>query len=271
MNKTLCKLQQACDRMWILAAMAATQAAALGSNGRGFAAIAEEARSLTEKMNVVLDRTSFDGEELNSEMITDLAFQLNLLALNAAIESYQLDVIGKQVAVCAEEIRVLARCITQLVDSKSEENARNDTNPWPKNPLSSVNQSYCFLSFTIDGISVYENLNNIQQVVSGRHYAEKEGVLQLRKKSYPVIQGSKPAGKDSKHLYWVILRTPWAAQDGTYAVAADDINAIYASPIGASVNAPAEMPLAKYIRECWDNENGEPFYFLDWPRMVCKS
>jgi hypothetical protein len=253
--------------MWLLAAMAATQAAPMGSNGRGFAVIAEEARIITEKMNTVLDRTSFDGEELNKNMIIDLAFHLKLLALNAAIEAYQLDVAGKQVAVCAEEIRVLACCITQLVDVQSEENARREANPWPKNPLTSVNQSYCFLSFKIAGITVYENLDNIREVVSN-YFAEKEGVLQLRKRSYPVIYGSKSPGSDSKHLYWVILQTPWAAQDVTYAVAAEDINAIYASPIGTSAAASDEMPLAKYVRECWDNKNGEPFYFMDWSQMA---
>ena len=30
----------------------------------------------------------------------------------------------------------------------------------------------------------------------------------------------------------------------------------------------ADMPLAKYVRECWENENGNPFYFMDWIKMA---
>ena len=31
---------------------------------------------------------------------------------------------------------------------------------------------------------------------------------------------------------------------------------------------PADMLLAKYVCECWENENGVPFYFMDWTKMV---
>lgn len=47
-----------------------------------------------------------------------------------------------------------------------------------------------------------------------------------------------------------------------------DASRLSFSPIGKPVEPSADMPLAKYVRECWENENGEPFYFMDWTKMI---
>ena len=68
-------------------------------------------------------------------------------------------------------------------------------------------------------------------------------------------------------MKYIILRTPWAEECKEYAVVVDDFSCLFYSPIGTPVDPPANMPLTKYVRECWENENGDPFYFMDWVKM----
>ena len=268
MNRTLWKLQQIGERLWILAAITATQAAALGNDGRGFAVVAEETRKMTEKMQNLVEKALFEGEDINKDMLSDLALMLNLLALNAAIEAFHLSEKGKQAAVCAEEIRTLAYDIVRLFDEQLEEKFRRTAQPWPRNPLTTQHNFGCsFLSFDIAGIPIKENLVNIYEVISG--YVEcTDGFIKLRKKEYSVINGSKILGRALREPTYIILQSPWSEQDKTYAVAVDSISGIFSSPIGTPISIPADMPLAKYVRECRENENGDPFYFMDWPKMI---
>ena len=75
---------------------------------------------------------------------------------------------------------------------------------------------------------------------------------------------------NSINLKYIILRTPWAEESAEYAVAVDDFVTLFYSPIGSPVPAPTDMPLAEYVRECWENENGDPFYFMDWVKMASR-
>jgi len=53
-----------------------------------------------------------------------------------------------------------------------------------------------------------------------------------------------------------------------YAISVDSCDDILYSPVGTPVPPPADMPLSEYVRECWENENGEPFYFMDWVKTA---
>ena len=93
-----------------------------------------------------------------------------------------------------------------------------------------------------------------------------ESDIHARNRILPLADGYKLLDKPQEAKTYVIVDTPWdtpwAEQNNRYAVAAL-VSCIFLSPIGNPVNIPGDMPLAKYIRECWENENGEPFYFMD--------
>ena len=266
MNRTLWKLERIGERLWILASMTASQAAWLASDGKGMAIVAEETRTMAIKVNNAVEKALFDNEEPNKDKLTPLALQINLLALNNAFEAARLGHLGKQAAVSAEEIRNLANEILCLFDTESEEKAGKIARPWPADVMSSLGRGAEFLGFGIDGITFYESLYNIQEVCSPL-CERKNGNIVLRSMELPLIDGYKLMGKTKSETAYVIVQTPWAEQNKLYAVAAD-ISGIHFLPIGKPIDVPSEMPLAKYVRECWENENGEPFYFMDWTKMA---
>jgi chemotaxis signal transduction protein len=278
MNKTLWKFQKISDKLDILAMMTTVQAASLGTDGRGFAVVAEETRKMTQKMQIMIEKALFDDEEINYEKMDDIALQLNLLVLNIAIEGKNLGEKGLQAGIFAEEIRALTATLCTLrneIFAKPPENKRQQTKkspmyaiPFPKSPLSTLNQGCSFLSLTIAGVSVIENLGNIKEV-NYCHLEHMGNTINLRGNELPLVNGFKILGKPFiEKPYYVIIRTPWAEKDKTYAVAVDSCDNMFYSPIGTPVEPPSDMPLAKYVRECWENENGEPFYFMDWAKMV---
>lgn len=265
MNRTLWKLDHIGERLWILATMTATQAAALANEGKGLAVVAEETRKMANKVNAFVEKSMSEGEDLQNERIIPLALNLNLLALNSAIEANRLGHRGKQAMVCAEDIRDLAYDIVCLFDKERVEKAHKTATPWAKTPMSTSNQGSSFLLFSIGGIQFVENLDNIKEVCS--QMERKDSSIILRNMELPLIDGFEMLGKTEENPGCVIVYTPWAQQNKIYAVSAI-ILGIFHSPIGKPVDVPADMPLAKYVRECWENENGEPFYFMDWTKMV---
>jgi hypothetical protein len=248
--------------------MMAQQAAALRNDGRGFAAIAEETRILANKIIQIMEQALFEGEELNKGQIEDIALQFNLLALNGAVESCHLGSKGKQVAVCADEIRNFAHEIAVLTYGESvNEKIRQRIRPWPKKPMSTISRSEDLLSFTVDGTIIYENLLNVYEIIQ-RYFEPIDGRLHIRGAEYPLLNPSGKLGKPEGFSCYVILNTPWAEKNMRYAVAVDSCIGIDNCPVGTPIDPPSGMPLAAYVRECWENENGEPFYFMDWAKMM---
>ncbi|MCL2189311.1 MAG: methyl-accepting chemotaxis protein [Defluviitaleaceae bacterium] len=263
MNKTLWKLQSIGERCWMLANLSAQQAATLDL--RGIAVVADETRKMANKINEWVERALFDEAEIEPEKISQIAFNLNMLALNSAIESHNIGVRGKSAAVCADDIRNLANEAALLLGEN--EPAVPASYPIPKHPLTSIEQGQPFIQFDLGGVIAFEPLGNIKEVI---WYYVGEGStpthMNLRGQMLPLVEPFARLNAPAPRMH-VILRTPWAAQNKTYAVAADVIN-IFACPIGTPVPASADMPLAKHVRECWDNENGAPFYFMDWADMA---
>jgi hypothetical protein len=249
-----------------------TQAVMLESKGKGILVVAEETRRLGNRINTALEKAMTEEEELNTDVIQSLAYQLNLLALNCAIESTHIvGSSGKLVVVLAEEIRNLAFEIVCLFDEESAKKRRQTVIPWAANP-SSAAQNGEFLLFDIGGIQFVEVLANIKEVLG--YYAEqtdRDGnkSIIVRNMEIPVIDGYKMLNKPNAAQAHAVMWTPWAEQNKTYAIAAD-VLFIFCSPVGKPISPPAAMPLAKYVRECWENANGEPFYFMDWAKMAGK-
>ena len=264
MNRTLWKLDRIGERLWTLARLSATQAAALANDGKGIAVVAEETRKMANKVNEVVEKATFDGTEIDKSQIVPLALMLNLLALNSAIESFRLGHLGKQAAVCADDVRNLAYEIVCLFEKDTADKAKQFIHPWPKYPLTSIGKCE-YLHLDAGGINILESLDNVKEVCG--YMERKDNVINLRSMELPLIDCYTMTGKTQETPIYVILQTPWAEQNKTYAVTAE-VKCIHLCPVGRHMDAPADMPLAKYVRECWENENGEPFYFMDWPKMV---
>ncbi len=267
MNKTIWKLQTAGERLWLLANTTAQLAATLEVEGRGLSVVASESRKLSYKVQDLVERALFEGGEIiKPGNVRDVAMMLNLLALNSAIESHRMGWRGKPAAVCAEDIRQLAIDVTVLFDLNDELKRNNMIYPFPKDPITSLDERKEFLWMNIAGINVVEPLINIKEICMGSENCTQTH-LKLRGMEIPLIDGYKLLGKQKEESAFVILNTPWAEQNKTYAVTAN-VNEIVFCPIGKPVEAPSDMPLAKYVRECWESENDEPFYFMDWRKML---
>jgi len=269
MTRKLFKLNQISERLWILAANTAMVAAGLGRDGRGFAIVAEETRKMTDKMQQLVTEAIFDDVEINVEVMKEMALQIMLLALNAAIESHKLDIKGKQAAVCAEEIRSLAYMLTtEISEDVPLDRLPDMVIPWSKAPLTSVqSDNVCFILLKTGDIYFVENLINIQMVCYGLTENENKNII-LRGTELPVINTPNLLNKRTENPTYIILRAPWAEDNKEYAVAVDSFGCLFYSPIGTPIAPPENMPLAKYVRECWENENGDPFYFMDWVKML---
>ena len=247
-----------------MAGLTATVSATIGYDGQGIAVVAEEARAMANKVNGIVEKAMFEGAEIDRDALIDLATQSNLLALNNAIESHNIGERGKSAAVCADEIRCLSREIQCLLGSDAAEKEKQAVAPWAANPLTTASERACYILLNIGGIPIIENLSNVREISMFNKYTEKN--IDLRGMELPLADGFKLLGKTQETPTFVMIRTPWAEQNKVYAVAAD-VHYLFYSPAGKTIAPPADMPLAKYVRECWENENGEPFYFMDWTKM----
>jgi|GEM_PF-787600 len=275
MNKKIWGLQQINDRMGRLSEMMALEAAALGRDGWATANMADKLRKIAYKTNIIVERVLFGGEEMDEPGLLNIAFQLNFAALNAAVECTRLQEHGKRAAVCADMLREIAADISRLFyeqPNRPEEFVLQAEVPgqdyqfWPKNPITSQNETQHFISFSVAGICMWENVLNVIELFPA---TVKTDSVTLRKKEYPILDAAKLLGKSADNSAHIIIRTPWAKSDKTYAVAVDAIHGIATMPIGTAVSTPADMPLAQYVRECWENECGtQPFYFMDWLQMA---
>jgi hypothetical protein len=264
MNKTLWKLQSAGDRLWLLANTSAQQSATSGL--RGLAVVADETRRMANMIYELVERALFEGDDIGHGKINDIAFMLNVLALNSAVESHRHGWQGKAAAVCAEDIRNLAQEVAKLLDVNAGL-PYSEAAPSPKSRITSVDTSQCFIHLDIGGVSVVELLDNVKEICWD---AERIGNhIKLRGQDIALVDMFGCSGKVQDKPTHVLLHTPWAEKNKTYAVAATVIHLFY-SPIGSPVNVPVDTPLAEYVRECWESESDTPFLFMDWPNMVCK-
>ena len=208
MDRILWKLDHISERLWTLARLTATQAAALANDGKGLAVVAEETRKMAEKVNAVVERAAFDETDtgIDKEQIVPLALMLDLLALNSAIESYHLGHLGKQAAVCAEDIRQIANELVRLFDKGSADPAKQEVHPWPKYPLTSTNKTV-FLHFTIGNFHILESLDNIIEVCGFVTY--ESDTMNLRGIELPLIDCYQVLGAIQHIPYYVILKAPW--------------------------------------------------------------
>ena len=266
MNKTLWRLQNTVERLWLLANMMAQQAAALDI--RGLAVVAEETRNVANKLQSIVEKALFDEDDIKSSDIRDLAIMLNLLALNSAIECSRLGFRGKPAVVCVEDIRILAYELAVLFDENDEPMRYEGLIPYPKTSMTSVEHRNEFLLLSIAGVIVVEQLTNVREICMCKEHTYTH--IKLRGMEIPLIDGYRILGKLQENPMYVIVQTPWAEQNKTYAVAAD-VKCLFFSPTGIPVTTLPEEPLARYSREYWESENDIPFLFIDWPKLFSQE
>lgn len=265
MNRMLWKLDHIGERLWMMATLIAAHAASLENEGKGLAVVAEETRRTGTLIHTMAEGAIVEEREIDRAAAMDLAQRLNLLAINGAIEAIRITgFTGRQAAIYADEIRELADGILCLFDETFAARKKQTAPPWAANP-SSAACSGRFLLMQAGGISFVEPAANIQEVCVAS--AREDGKIQLRGMELPFIDLYRLLGKERESRTHVILRTPWAEKNHTFAVTADAA-LVFFSPTGKPAAVPEGMPLAGYVRECWENESGEPFYFMDWPRML---
>ncbi len=264
MNKQLWQLDKIGNKLWNAALAAAQQAAALGVAGGGIAHVAEETQQMARRVEGMAERALFDGEPIDEERLVQLATELNYLAFNGAIESYHLHGNGKGAAVCAEEIRRLSTEAVGLIRAQD----RLLYVPRPKDCLTSVSHMKEFLCFRVNGTVISESLDNAWEVLPPGAGQRGETAFTYRGNTVPLADPFRLLGTPREHCAHIIVRTHWAEQNKKYAVAVDELICLYISPIGKPVAPPKDLPLAPYVRECWDNEEGEPYLFMDWPKIA---
>lgn len=227
--------------------------------------MADETRNIAVKVNDVVEKAMLEGMEVDKEELIPVALQLNFLALNSAIEVSRMGDRGKPAAVCADEIRELAYEIVCLFDEEAANQRKQMVSPWPANPLTTTANHGEYLLFSMGGIPFVETLVNVEEVIDG---VERSGdSIALRSRRLPVIDCLPLLGKPREETPYIMIHTPWAAENKLYAVAAQAMG-LFFCPIGKPIETSADMPLRNYVRECWENENGEPFYFLDWTKLA---
>jgi len=261
MTKTLWKLQSAGDRLWLLANTSAQQSATSGL--RGLAVVADETRRMANIIYELVEKALFENDDIGYDKISDIAFMLNLLALNSAFESHRIGWQGKAAAVCAEDIRNLSQEVAKLLDANAGL-PYNEAALSPKNRITSVDTSQCFIYLDIGGVYVVELLDNVKEICWDTERVGNH--LKLRGQEIPLIDMLGKLEKVQDKATYIFLNTPWAEQNKTYAVAATVIHLFY-SPIGKPVNAPADTPLAEYVREYWESDGDTPFLFMNWPKI----
>jgi hypothetical protein len=244
------------------------EASKWGTDGRDFAVVADETRRASAKISESVDKSLFDEERINQTFISEMASNINLLAFNAAIEASRSDYRGKGMAVCADDIRNLAKEMKELLDDKNRRKFENNPPPYPSHKMTSIDKRAEFIHFTVNGYSLVENVNFIKEILPnpisfGTH-------INVRGESVPVADCITMLGGSSENAVFLRVRTPWAKTNGDYMVAVDEygLKSLFNCPIGVPVPPAPDMKLKEYARECWDSTDGEQFRFIDWTKIA---
>lgn len=276
MTREQWKLEQMMNRLWQAAALLAAEAAALAGAGRGAAVVADETRAMAGRLALHLEGELFGGERAPDEALAGMADQLGYLALNAGLEAVRLDNRGKTMAVLADDVRQLATEMGLLLGRQAP--AAETFRPRVAQPMTSVaNLRGYFVAFYMGGQPFAENAAFVNEFFTLDRQAatlvkQGGGAVTLRGQEYPLLRWPPLPGaaQDDTETVYMIVRTPWAARDTSYAVAVDKTEAsgMFACPVGRPAPLPREDGAAGVVRECWETEEGPAIRFVDWPALA---
>ena len=284
-EKILWLCEQYAHKAWTLSLGFAQEAGRSGHFGRGYAIVAEEARTLANKLFDYTAKAKFESTGADDfKGIVDFAVMTGFLAVNSMIEILRVNPvisdmsINKSIAVLAEELRRLAIDINALADTRAWE--KPFVIPEITSPLKSTNSIDYFFRFSIGGIPLVENTSNIMEVLYGIRKADAQGdTLSVRGNIMRNLNLYKRFALSYEGLYtdmqtFMIIQTEGTrylgnAGAGTYAVPIDDLDifAIFQSKIGCAVPPNTDSAFAPFARECWDVIDGGQLMFADWQKL----
>ena len=284
-DKKIWLCEQYAQKAWTLSLSFAQEAGRIGHFGRGYAVVADETRTLANKLFEYTCKAKFDNTSANDfKGIVDFAFHIGLLSINATVEILRVNpmvtdmAINKSMAVLAEDLSNLALEINALTDAQVWR--KPSVLPEIVSPLKSTYTIDFFFRFSIGGIPFVENTANIVEIHSGQPV--DGDTFNLRSMEIPTINcyqhfSLSHVGFNENEQTFMIIQpggagiTSISAQD-MYAVPIDDldINTIFQSKIGCAVPPKDNHVFAKYSRECWDAVGGGQLIFIDWEKLIGK-
>ena len=284
-EKKIWLCEQYAQKAWTLSLGFAQEAGRSGHFGRGYAVVAEEARTLANKLFDYTAKAKFESTVADDfKGIVDFAVMTGFLAVNTMIEILRVNPvisdmsINKSIAVLAEELSRLAIEINTLADTRVWK--KPFVLPEITTPLKSTNNIDYFFRFSIGGIPLVENTSNVMEVLYGTRKADAQGdTLSVRGSKMRNLNLYKRFNLSYEGLYsdmqtFMIIQPEGTsylgnAGDGMYAVPIDDLDifAIFQSKIGCAVLPKTDNAFVPYARECWDVTDGSQLMFVDWQKL----
>ena len=282
-EKKIWLCEQYAQKAWTLSLGFAQEAGRSGHFGRGYAVVAEEARTLANRLFDYTAKAKFENAGADDfKGVADFALMTGFLAVNTMIEMLRVNPvisdmsINKSIAVLAEDLRRLAYEISALADTRVWE--KPFVLPEITAPLKSTGSTDFFFRFSIGGIPLVENAANIMEVLYGIRKADAQGdTLSPRGKKMPNLNLYKRfnlpyEGLDMQTV--MVIRPEGTSYlgdiDGICAVPIDDldISTIFQSKIGYAAPPKPDNVFAPFARECWDVTGGDQLMFIDWQRLI---
>ena len=287
-EKKLYMYEQLAQKAWTLSLNFMQAAGFAGESGRGYAIVAHEMRNFANHMSDYSAKLKFEtGDQNMFERINELAFQMGYIAANAVLEVARTEWFydktnNKGVAVLAHEIHDLALSLNELGGKSLWQQPY--VIPEIMSPVKTSLKSDEFLRFTISGISLAENVLQVEELLYYPKTSFESGTFELRGTKMPVVNCYKKLGlpyipgyqPDRQAVaiinpdYTSIAFGGVSSGINIVAVPIDDldINALFSSRIATAVPPKENNALTPYSRECWDVVGDDQLMFIDWQKLI---
>jgi hypothetical protein len=279
-EKKIWLCEQYAQKAWGTSQRFAQEAANAGIFGKGYAVVAEETRTLADKLFDYAAKARFEGNDSEFKGVVDFSVMMGYLATNASIEILNVERTGGRIEamlVLAEDIRNISLGLRSLNEKMADVTSPSYVSPFvmPEitSQIKSSRKTDWFFRFSVNGVTLVENTANIWEICFNvRKKDVGGGTLSLRGHKIPIID----CGQILTELQTVMMVCPdgnrYMGSNEKYAVPIDelDINTIFLSRIGCNAPPKAEHPFAEYARECWDVLGGDQLIFLDWQKLISR-
>ena len=259
------KIQQIAERMNNVSLMAASEAARRIAGhmtmGKEHAIVAEEMRTLSNKMIKLVEQNIFNKEDdvTFEKAMKDIITMFTFLALNTALVACKV-LEHKPLAVLADETRNLSFELCELLDQEQKY-----IDIPVVSPKSRVVKDTVFLLRAISGKYIWcENTQFINEIMFYNTDYIIDNRLKINNKwrdtDIPIIK----LGEVPQNPGLVIISND-SDPKKQYAVLAEiTINILSNSHVGVSQSSKSDIP----YRECWAASDGSEMIFPDWEKLT---
>lgn len=284
-DNNLWKLQIFAERAWRLAMDIAMEAGRLNKYGGTLARIADETRSVANRLHSNIESIRNGGGI--EEDFSSVLEKLNIIAQNGCIEMLKLNESlhfggnNISIAVILDEVRKLACDLIELFQYQEIKEAEE---PEIIDFSNVVNLSLFLFHSTIGGRPFIENIQYVQEIISYDEnqvstFDSSEQFINLRGIKVPVINLYGKLGIAKSNIfnnkakrYAVIINTDWAETNKVFAVLVDNIasNSIFKTRLGLRSTYKSNLFPSEFVREAWEAAGDEQAVFLDWIKLAEK-